>query len=232
MLRTLLAAGRAAVTERRPIAHGIGALATALALQRIPRSPPRADGDARDIDRLLHWIQRRDESRDIEWPADRLRRRLIELYLRADENARSRVRGWVASELKHPERPAFDDALATAAALPVPEARPALLAILADFAVPTDRESPPPLNYRETGRLSAAIDGLAQLGDRRDGQVFSYLVTGFCHTPMDDELHWQVAQRAAGAFARTDPTAAARSLPVFFRSDPAVAPFLPHSELR
>jgi hypothetical protein len=227
MFRPLLAAARAAVAERRPIVAGFAALTTALALQRSPRGPRAADGNVEDIDRLIRWIQQRAECRMIGWPADRLRRRLIELYLRADENARSHVRRWVASALEHPERPVFDDAIALAAELRVPEARPALLAILADFAVPADRESPPALDDTLAAHVIAAIEGLAQLGDPRDQQVFSYLVARFCRTPMDDERHWQVARRAAVALVRSAPQAAARSLPVFFRSDPALAPFWP-----
>lgn len=176
-----------------------------------------------DFDRLLSWISQEASNEPLGWPVARLRSRLLEFYLRSGGAARSHIRKWIATALSRPANLAFDDAMALAAVLPTPEARPALLAYLADYAVPPAGAAPRDLDPCLAARLASAIDSLAHVAELRDREVFAYLVARYCRSPMDDDAHWRVARRAAVAYARVAPVDAGQMLPIFFGRDPQVA---------
>jgi len=212
---------RTAFAATHPLEHWAGVVVAAAGVG-LHRQPPDVASPPLDrFRRLFTWLTnplvtgRRPDTEA------GLISRILACYETADAAAREHVRLELVGHLESRHRPFYRFALRVAAELPLPEARPHLVRVLADYCMP-EEASPENGEPGPPELMPLVVDALSRLNDPRDLRIFRFVISRFCRSNMQDEGAWRTAQRAAVALCRGNPSALETDLPAFFRHDPLV----------
>lgn len=215
-MNTFAQACRAAYRSKRPLTDGVG---TWWALRGRPDAGGKRRPSPQSLDRILHWLTLTDLHHRPGWSAGRLRQRLLAVFLATDADARQRLRRRLIAALDAPADALFEHALWFASKTPLPEARNALVAAIADYAIPpvltvhTDRPRVP------DALIPLAVDALCCLGDPSETRIFEFVIKRAEHYDTLGPLDREIVRRAALATIALDPERAVTILPIPLRRD-------------
>jgi hypothetical protein len=160
------------------------------------------------------------------WLQQRLRRarttnladELLRCYRRLPPSARQRLRHLMALAITHPATPAFEPALHFASRVPLPEARQAMLSLLAHPRVgPPDHSHVAPAFHDSRPHL---IRALGILRDPSLAELFTRLVDKYASAANFNHHLQPVVHQAAWALCLSQPSALLTSVPWWLQTDP------------